>query len=95
MAKGRKECRGKWRNGSAKRVGTCWATACKTRDQQGPKLVASPSNRQGVRTPGACETRTCLIGNLACRSISALAGRLHALSWAGYVANMYHEYFSC
>ena len=66
-----------------------------TRDQQGPKLVASPSHRQRVRAPGACETRTCLTGNLSCRSISALAGRLRALSWAGYVSKMYHEHFSC
>ena len=40
-------------NGSAARVRTCWATAFKTRAQQGPKLVASQSNRQGVTSPGA------------------------------------------
>jgi hypothetical protein len=28
--------------------------------QQGSKLVASPSNRQGVMAPGACQTRTSL-----------------------------------
>ena len=60
MVKGRKEGRGLWTNGSAARVRTCWATACKTISKPGPKLVASPSNRQAVRTPGACQTPPCL-----------------------------------
>ncbi len=52
-AKGRKECRGKWRNGSAEREGTRLATTCKTRDQQGPKIVASLSEYQaGIEDAG-------------------------------------------
>ena len=43
---GRKECRGKWRNGSAERVGTRWATACKTRDQQGLNNRSIQAQRQ-------------------------------------------------
>ena len=56
------------------------------------EILASPSNRQGVRAPGACHVQPST-GHLSCRSISALAGRVRALSWAGYVAHMYHEHF--
>ncbi len=60
MVKGRKEGRGLWTNRSVARVRTCWSTDCKTISQPGPKLVASSSNRQAVRTPDACQTPPCL-----------------------------------
>jgi hypothetical protein len=44
--------------------------------------------QQAVRTPGACQTPHASSGHLSCRSTSALAGRVRALSWAGYVQNM-------
>ena len=86
MVKGRKEGRGLWTNGSAARVITCWPTACKTISKPGPKLVASPSNRQAVRTPGACQTPPCLqwarilqVYFRPCRTrVRAFLGRLRA-----------------
>jgi hypothetical protein len=66
--------------------GTCWATACKTISQPGPKLVASPSNRQAVRTQIVCPTTPCLqwarilqVYFRPCRTrVRAFLGRLRA-----------------